>query len=113
MADDNGKNIASADQARTVPSRRTFIMCVLLLHASLTVVYFPNLGQTGGPSQDGIFAYYLVYTSMPTIFLQPLVSDWLNSSGGFLVCLVANGVLVVWLSANILYRLIFGREAKG
>lgn len=113
MADDNGKNIASADQSRTVPSRRTFIMCVLLLHASLTVVYFPNLGQTGGPSQDGIYAYYLVYTSMPTIFLPSLVPDWLNSSGGFLVCLVANGVLVVWLSANILYRLIFGREAKG
>ncbi|MFN7874548.1 MAG: hypothetical protein ACK5PB_04480 [Pirellula sp.] len=113
MADDNGKTVTSTNQSRTIPSRRIFLWCALLLHASLTVVYFPNLGQTGGPSQDGIYAYFLVYTSMPTIFLPPLVPDWLNSSGVFLVCLVANGVLVVWLSANIVYRLIFGREAKG
>ncbi len=97
---------------RTPPSRRTFVIVVLILHWIVTLCNFPQLGQTGGNSPNGLYAHYFVYTSIPTVFLAPFVPESIRSSNVFAVCLLANGVFVAWLVAIGLHHFTYRSQAN-
>ena len=102
----------AATQNRTPRSRRTFVIVVLLLHGIVTLWNVPQLGHTGGTSPNGLYAHYLVYTSIPTFFLAPFVPESIRSSNVFTICLLSNGVFAAWLVAIGLHHLMFRSRAN-
>ena len=89
-------------------SRRSFVITGLLLHAILTIWYFPQIGRTGGPSPNDLYSHYFVYTSIPTAFVAPFIPKFVRSSNTFVTCLLINGVFVAWFISIGLHHLIYG-----
>jgi hypothetical protein len=102
----------AATQNRTPRSRRTFVIVVLLLHGIVTLWNVPQLGHTGGTSPNGLYAHYLFYTSIPTIFLAPFVPESLRSSDVLAICLLSNGVFAAWLVAIGLHHFMFRTQTN-
>jgi len=101
---------ASINDDRHNGSRQKTVLIVLSLHAALTLWNFPCLGQTGGPDPMGFYSYYLTYTSIPTIFVVPFLSQTLSASTAVTACLIVNGGCVAWLVGAGLGCLIYPRS---
>jgi hypothetical protein len=99
---------AAAARRQLSSARRSFVITGLLLHAILTIWYFPQIGRTGGLSPDGLYSHYFVYTSIPTVFVAPFIPKFVRSSNTFVTCLLINGVFVAWFSSIGLCHLIYG-----
>ena len=102
---DNFEHQLKDDRRRI--SRRTTILIVLSIHLALTISNFSLIGQTGGPSPTGFYSHYLVYTSIPTIFIVPLLPHSLQESTGITVCFLVNGVCAAWLIGIGLHYLLY------
>ncbi|MCE3015746.1 MAG: hypothetical protein LW870_07725 [Pirellula sp.] len=99
---------AAAARRQLSRSRRLFVITGLLLHAILTIWYFPQIGRTGGLSPNSLYTYYFVYTSIPTAFVAPFIPVSARSSNTFVVCLIINSIFVARFSSIGLCHLIYG-----
>jgi hypothetical protein len=86
-----------------------FVMACLAFHAVVTLVCFPSLGHHGiGTLLGTFYMIYFVYTSMPAVFIGPLLPENVRTGVLFTGSLLANGVIVVWLTANWMHYVFAG-----
>ena len=111
---DNGAP-QSQRRMNTKPAVRQsrFVIACLTFHAVITLLCFSSLRHHGVGTLIGtVYVIYFVYTSMPSVFVGPLLPDDARTSVVFTMFLIVNGVLVVWLTANWMYGLFAGSEDK-
>lgn len=90
-----------------------FVIACLTFHAVITLLLFPSLRHHGvGTLLGTIYMIYFVYTSIPSVFVGPLLPDDARTSVVFTMLLLVNGVIVVWLTANWMHGLFAESEDK-
>lgn len=86
-----------------------FVIGCLVFHTVVTLVCFRGPGHHGiGTLLGTFYTIYFVYTSMPTVFVGPLLPESVRASELFTSSLLANGVIVVWLTANWMHSVFAG-----
>jgi hypothetical protein len=95
--------------AKTRVRKSRFVMACLVFHAVVTLVCFPGLGHQGVGTLLGTFyMIYFVYTSIPAFFGGALLPENVRTGELFSSLLLANGVIVVWLTANWMHYVFVG-----